>query len=190
MPATLHYIGRDQAAQALVPAGAGQSEKGLMWHPLIYVGQWEHPAFGAFEITLDDLFAMASAFQGGVPTSLGVPIDEWNDHSISKDGAFGWLKALEVRDDALWAGYTLTPLGKAKVETEELPFLSAHFFVRGTADNLYKSESYIQSVALTSRPFFWEQPQLPVEQIAASAYVRKDDDNDGGDAKMGAEARK
>jgi hypothetical protein len=184
--ATVHYIGQGQPAQSLVPASV--PDEGTHWHPLIPAGSWDHPSFGPFEVTMADLTAMLAAFKRGVPTSLGVPIDEKADHSFNAEGAYGWVLDLKIHDGILWGAVELTEAGRAKVNSRELPFISPRFMVGGEADGVYDAGSYIQSAALTSRPFFWQQPDLPMEVIAASAYSTRNTEEDGGDV-MGKEAR-
>jgi hypothetical protein len=174
--------GGDAQAFALAsfdPASAG--DDGLIWHPLIYPGVWEHPAFGVFEVTHDDIALMLAAFEDGVPTALGIPIDERNDHLPNPDGSYGWLRALEVRDvdgysGVLCCGVEYTDLGKAKIASRELPFISAHFQIGDAEDMVYKGHSaLIKGAALTSRPFFWQQPEM---QIAANAFSLQDQEQD------------
>ncbi|HOV50149.1 MAG TPA: hypothetical protein PLZ61_02255 [Candidatus Cryosericum sp.] len=160
---------------------ASAGDDGLIWHPLIYPGVWEHPAFGVFEVTHDDIALMLAAFEDGVPTALGIPIDERNDHLPNPEGAYGWIRALEIRDvdgykGVLCCGVEYTELGKAKIASRELPFISAHFQISDAEDVVYKGHAtLIKGAALTSRPFFWQQPEM---QIAASAYNLREQEQD------------
>jgi len=183
---TVHYTEQGKAALSLVPAQLdGADSDGLVWHPIMRVGKWRHPKFGEFSITPQDLEEMKAAFMAGIPTSIGIPIDERGDHSFSADGSFGWLRKLEIRGDTLWAGIEYTDMGRKKVQSRELPFISPHFFLGAEPDPVYGARTFIESAALTSRPFFWDQPHLSAAMIAADAYVAEPleatPEKDGGD---------
>jgi len=146
---------------------------GRVLHPLIYPGIWEHPSYGVFKVTPSDIEGMVAAFAAGVPTQLGIPIDERAEHSPNPDGAYGWIKDLVVQDvdgheGVLCGAIEWTEMGRQKVESQETPFVSAHFILDDKPDPMYGYNCFLFSAAMTARPFFWQQPQL---EIAASAYA-------------------
>lgn len=176
------------ALAALVPPLSGSQDTSdgdaRVLHPLIYPGIWKHPSYGDFEVTSDDIDMMLAAFRAGVPTQLGIPIDERAEHSPNPDGAYGWIKDLVVQTvdghpGVLCGAIEWTAMGKAKVESNEMPFISAHFLLGDEPDAMYGATTLIHGAALTARPFFWQQPGL---QIAASAYALSADSDAGGDA--------
>ena len=164
---SLVYI-NEGPAQAITLAVAPSAEEveaqELVWHPVIYVGSWDHSSYGEFEVKLSDLQEMVSNFEAGVPLQAGVPIDEDGVHDVRGGGAFGWVEKLEIREDALWAGIKWTQDGVAAIEDGRYKYLSASFFI---GENPYAKTSTLQAGALCTRPFFRQQPEL---QIAASEY--------------------
>jgi len=165
--ATLVFIdeGPAQAITLAVAPSAEETEtQELVWHPVIYVGRWEHSSYGEFEVKLSDLEEMVSNFEAGVPLQAGVPIDENGVHDVRGEGAFGWIEKLEIREDALWAGIKWTQDGIAAIEDGRYKYLSASFYI---GENPYAETSTLQAGALCTRPFFSQQPEL---RVAASEY--------------------
>lgn len=142
----------------------------LVWQPLIPVGDFEHPDFGPFSVTYEDLAAMESNFRAGLPVSKGIPIDEDGLHELRGGGAYGWVTDVRLRDGWLEGGIEWTPTGIAAVGSGELPYVSAHFFPNGCeAPEPWGRDNFILSVALCTRPFFRSQPEL---RVAATSYKR------------------
>ena len=171
----LVYI-NEGPAQAIILAVAPSTEEAesqeLVWHPVIYLGRWEHSQYGEFEVKLSDLQEMVANFEAGVPLQAGVPIDEDGVHDVRGGGAFGWVEKLEIREDALWAGIKWTQDGVAAIEDGRYKYLSASFYI---GENPYAKTSMLQAGALCTRPFFRQQPEL---QIAASEYNYVVEDED------------
>ena len=157
---------------AVVPSTEETEAQELVWHPVIYVGCWDHLSYGEFEVKLSDLQEMVSNFEAGVPLQAGVPIDEDGVHDVRSEGAFGWVEKLEIRGDALWAGIKWTQDGVAAIEDGRYKYLSASFYI---GENPYAKTSMLQAGALCTRPFFRQQPEL---QIAASEYNYVVEDED------------
>ena len=155
-------------SEAILPAS--DAAEPLVWQPLIPVGDFEHADFGPFSVTYDDLAAMESNFRSGLPVSKGIPIDENGLHDLRGDGAYGWVTDVQVREGWLWGGIQWTPAGLDAVGSGQLPYVSAHFWPSGsTAPEPYARDNFILSVALCTRPFFRDQPEL---RVAASSYRR------------------
>ena len=152
---------------AVTPSAEEVEAQELVWHPVIYVGYWDHLSYGEFEVKLSDLQEMVSNFEAGIPLQAGVPIDEDGVHDVRGGGAFGWVEKLEIRDDALWAGIKWTQDGVAAIDDGRYKYLSASFYI---GENPYAKTSILQAGALCTRPFFRQQPEL---QIAASEYNYK-----------------
>jgi len=171
-PATnLVYINEGPAQAitlAVAPSVKEAEAQELVWHPVIYVGQWQHQQFGEFEVKLSDLQEIISNFEAGIPLQAGVPIDEDGVHNLRSEGAFGWVEKLEMRDDALWAGIKWTGDGVTAIEDGRYKYLSATFYI---GENPYAKTSALKAGALCTRPFFRQQPEL---QIAASEYNHAD----------------
>jgi len=164
---SLVYI-NEGPAQAITLAVTPSTEEAetqeLVWHPVIYAGNWEHLQYGTFEVKLSDLKDMVSNFEKGIPLQAGVPVDENGVHDVRGEGAFGWIEKLEIREDALWAGIKWTQDGVAAIEDGRYKYLSAVFYI---GENPYTETSILQAGALCTRPFFRQQPEL---QVAASGY--------------------
>ena len=166
-------------AQTLTPAivatadGTSSPEDNLYWHPAIPFGKFKHPLFGEFETTRADGEQMIANFNSGIPGPAGIPIDETGDHSVRGDGAYGWVKALEIRDNAVWMGIQWTDDGIAAVSSGNLPYVSPRWFGSGQEDSQYGKGNIIRAVALCTRPFFYDQPEL---RVATSDFTQVDDD--------------
>ncbi len=76
------------------------------------------------------------------------------EHQLSPLGAAGWVKALEVRDDGLYAEIEWTDIGKEAVEKGRFRYLSVE--LGGAIDPISGKElkDVLTGVALTNRPFF------------------------------------
>lgn len=154
-------------AEAVLPADPAEP---LVWQPLIPVGDFEHPDFGPFTVTYEDLAAMEGNFRAGLPVGKGIPIDEDGLHELRGGGAFGWIKDVRIQDGWLEGGIEWTPAGMAAVGSGELPYVSAHFFPQGCeAPTPWGRDNFVLSVALCTRPFFNNQPEL---RVAATSYKR------------------
>ncbi len=127
-------------------------EGSSVWHELIYTGNFTHPKYGKFSVTPEVLATMVEEFNSGRPVSAGIPIDERADHSVRPDGAYGWIKQLEVRDEALWGEIKWTSDGVEAVDSGRLPYISPRFTVG--ADN------FVKAAALCTRPFFLSNPNF------------------------------
>ncbi len=55
-------------AEAILPAEGAEP---LVWQPLIPVGDFDHPDFGPFTVTYEDLAAMEVNFRAGLPVGKG-----------------------------------------------------------------------------------------------------------------------
>lgn len=184
---TFHAMTGEKAAIMYLTEGAAISmveaavsaEGGTIWHELIPIGQFAHPEYGEFNVTDETLGAMIEAFNKGMPVSAGIPIDERGDHSMRADGAYGWIRQLEVRDNCLWGEIEWTPDGIEAVSSGRFKYISPRFFVG--------EDNFIKSAALCTRPFFDQQPEL---QVAASDYVEVTGADDGREAKRAAAAKR
>lgn len=154
-------------AEAMLPADPATP---LVWQPLIPVGDFEHPDFGPFSVVYEDLAAMEANFRAGLPVGKGIPIDEDGLHELRGDGAYGWVTDVRIQDGWLEGGIEWTPAGVLAVGSSELPYVSAHFFPHGCeAPEPWGRDNFILSVALCTRPFFNNQPEL---RVAATSYKR------------------
>ena len=178
--ATIVFDGKGGASgftQAIVAAAAdpasGQSAApsadGLFWHPLIPLGKFTHQQYGEFETTAADAAEMIANFNSGLPGPKGIPIDQNAEHLTRGDGAYGWVKSLEIRENTLWGGIEWTTDGIEAVASNRLPYVSPYFCSGTKPHPTYNARNLIIAVALCTRPFFFNQPEL---HVAASEFVQ------------------
>lgn len=119
-------------------------------------GRFKDPRYGSFSITKQDFSKWIANFmelskQGD---RLGLPVDV--DHSPEKNGnteAAGWITALNIKGEELWASVEWNSLGKQLITDRRYAYLSP------TYHHDYKDEqgrshgTALVGVALTNRPF-------------------------------------
>jgi hypothetical protein len=110
---------------------------------------------------------MVGYFNQGLPFSAGAPIDEDGLHQRRAAGAWGWVKALDIRDQVLWGGIEWTPDGREAVTSKRLPYISPRFDVNQlgghqSRDGVPAQGAFLSAAALCSRPYFYTQPELSV----------------------------
>jgi hypothetical protein len=171
MEALMSFDGKG-GGSSVVTASLEAGPDGLCWHPLVYLGVAEQPLLGQFEVTSRHADEYLASFSAGIPGAGGIPIDELGDHSINRDGAFGWGTKLEVREykvqgktrRAVSAGIEWTKLGVQVLSERIYKYVSARFTLDKQGD-VYQVPNVIKAGALCTRPVFWWQPQ--VEFVAA-----------------------
>jgi len=167
--------GRDP--HAFVAASVGEADDdGLVWHPLVFRGAWNHPLSGAFHMGTKETGQMLSNFEAGIPSQGGIPIDEDGMHNQRAEGAWGWIEKLEKRSGNVWGGIRWTPDGEAAVSSGRYRFISAKFETGQRPHPVFgEIGAAIIAGALVTRPFFYGQPELPV---AASMFTNDPDAKD------------
>jgi hypothetical protein len=105
-------------------------------------------------IKLDDAFLMAIKrnFDAGV---LGRDVPVNFEHQYTALGAAGWVRALEVREDGLYALIEWTDIGKEAIEKQRFKYVSVE--LGGAVDpqtGKVLGEDVLTGIALTNRPFF------------------------------------
>jgi len=177
MGATLIYNRADEGygvARAVLPSGGeAPTDDGLIWHPLIPFGRFNHKNYGPLRFSRDHAMKMVDALRVGLPGPMGIPIDEDNQHRKRAEGAYGWIRDLSIQDDGLYAGVEWTEDGIAAIESRKLPYLSGHFILEHT-DEMYGRDYMVVAAALCTQPFFFDQPAL---RVAATAYQRIADED-------------
>lgn len=119
-------------------------------------GKFKDPRYGNFAITLTDFskwianFNMLHRNDG----RLGLPVDV--DHAPEKKGeteAAGWITALSIKSNELWATVEWNDLGKDLVGNRRYAYLSPSY-VHDFKDEEGKSHgTALVGVGLTNRPF-------------------------------------
>ncbi len=105
-------------------------------------------------IKLDDAFlqAIKRNFDAGV---LGRDVPVNFEHQYTPLGAAGWVRALEVRDDGLYALIEWTDIGKEAIEKQRFKYVSVE--LGGAVEpqtGKVLGEDVLTGIALTNRPFF------------------------------------
>ncbi|MFA0781613.1 MAG: hypothetical protein YYHSYBAR_000004 [Candidatus Fervidibacter sacchari] len=105
-------------------------------------------------IRLDENFLLAIKrnFDNGV---LGRDVPVNFEHQYTALGAAGWVRALEVREDGLYALIEWTDIGKEAVEKQRFKYVSVE--LGGAVDpktGKILGEDVLTGIALTNRPFF------------------------------------
>lgn len=119
-------------------------------------GRFKDPRYGTFSITLKDFSKWIANFQtlNREGDREGLPVDI--DHGPEKSGnteAAGWVTALSIKDNELWAAVEWNSLGKELVSDRRYKYLSPSY-VHNYKDETGKEHgTALVGVALTNRPF-------------------------------------
>ncbi|MCD6352179.1 MAG: ChaB family protein, partial [Armatimonadetes bacterium] len=144
----------------------GAEAPGKQWLLLVPVGQWQHPIYGRVVIRPEDVKQMEANFQAG-KLGTDVPVD-YPDHRDDSQGAYGWVREVQARDDGLWGLIEWTDLGRQAITARRFKYLSPVVFPRGrhwVSPRGERVDNLLASVSLTNRPFF---RYLDGNQIAAN----------------------
>ncbi|MDE7175747.1 MAG: phage protease [Helicobacter sp.] len=131
---------------------AAKSEDSLVELKVAVVGKWSGHYAGSFEITEKSLQEIKANFDNRLNDCV---IDyEHNSLQGKQNPAAGWIKSLEIRENALFAKIAWNPKAKEFIEKGEYKYLSPTFQMhykdpRSGAD----CGVFLHSVALTNTPF-------------------------------------
>lgn len=131
------------------PAKNGES---LVELKVAVVGKWSGHHAGSFEITEKSLQEIKANFDNRLNDCV---IDyEHNSLQGTENPAAGWIKSLEIKENALFAKVAWNPKAKEFIEKGEYKYLSPTFQMhykdpRSGAD----CGVFLHSVALTNTPF-------------------------------------
>jgi hypothetical protein len=134
------------------------------WHPIMPVGTWRHPRHGMVTITDEDVREAAQHFAAQI-IGQQVPVDQAEGHSQERDGAFGWLEEVEVRDGGLYGKMTWTSKGLEVIADKRFKYMSPVIHTRDlpfTAQDGTKVPNVVTAVSLTNHPVFKGQPELAI----------------------------
>ncbi len=119
-------------------------------------GKFTDPRYGKFSITLADFqkwitnFTKLNKNEG----RLGLPVDV--DHAPEKRGeteAAGWITALSIKSNELWATVEWNELGKSLVADRRYAYLSPSYVANYKDESGADHGTALLGVALTNRPF-------------------------------------
>ncbi len=138
------------ACSTLFALNSANIEKGFK---LAKVGEWKGHQYGTFKLELKDLEQIKQNFDA---TELDAVIDL--DHATLFHGtgeAYGWIKELEIKDDALYVSKVeWLEHGKEVLESKKYKYISP-VLEPNTIDSVSGSNIgwSLHSTAITNRPF-------------------------------------
>lgn len=129
---------------------------------LFRVGSFSHPEYGSFDITAKLLEELKKNFDSKI-RGIDLAIDYKHDNH---DIAAGWIKELELADDALYAKVDWTPKGKQVISDKEFRYISPEFtFDYQDNESLKKFGATLLGAALTNRPVIKKmEPVIPLSE--------------------------
>jgi phage I-like protein len=145
------YEGRDVDLFSYLKAGEDNLPNKIQVMP---IGSFNTLKYGEINLTASDLKEMADNFN----LRAGVPIDV--DHDAGK--AAGWIRALEVLSDGLYADVEWTKYGAELLKNKEYRFLSPEFEPEYTDPEHSEIEAtnVLIAASLVNRPLFKELKPL------------------------------
>lgn len=122
---------------------------------VLRVGKFNHPKYGAFEITKQTLSEMKSNFDSNI-RGLDMSFDFFHD---SDKEASAWVNQLELRESGneLWALVDWTPQAQTKLSERALRYFSPDFAFKWTdPEKNISHNNVLFGGGLTNRPFVKE----------------------------------
>lgn len=126
---------------------------------VLRVGRFNHPRYGAFEITRAMLAEMKANFD---VKARGVDLAVDYFHESDKDAA-AWIKSLDLRNnkDELWAQVEWTPTALKKLAEREIRYFSPDFAFKWVDPETGTSwNNILFGGGLTNRPFVKEMAAI------------------------------
>jgi len=126
---------------------------------VLRVGKFNHPRYGAFEITTQTLAEMKANFDANV-RGVDMAFDYFHD---SDKEASGWVSGLELREGntELWAKVQWTPKAQQKLSERELRYFSPDFTFKWVdPEKGTEFRNVLFGGGLTNRPFVKEMKAI------------------------------
>lgn len=130
---------------------------------VLRVGKFNHPKYGAFEITTKTLADMKANFDANV-RGVDLAFDYFHD---SDKEASAWVQRLELREGntELWAVVDWTPKAQQKLSERELRYFSPDFaFSWVDPEKGTEFENVLFGGGLTNRPFVKEMKAIVADE--------------------------
>jgi hypothetical protein len=126
---------------------------------ILRVGKFNHPEYGAFEITTQTLSEMKANFDANI-RGIDMSFDYFHD---SHKEAAAWVQKLELREGGteLWALVDWTPKAQTKLSERELRYFSPDFafkYIDPEGGQTYANVLF--GGGLTNRPFVKEMKAI------------------------------
>lgn len=133
-------------------------------------GRFKDPRYGTFSITLKDFSKWIANFQtlNRDGNREGLPVDI--DHGPEKSGnteAAGWVTALTIQSNELWATVEWNSLGKELVSDRRYKYLSPSYVHNYKDESGKEHGTALVGVALTNRPFL----TMATVNLSAAAFA-------------------
>ena len=130
---------------------------------VLRIGKFNHPVYGAFEITEKVLAEMKANFDLKI-RGIDMAFDYFHD---SDKDASAWVRNLELRENAteLWAQVDWTPKARQKLAERELRYFSPDFAFQWTDPETGTTfENVLFGGGLTNRPFVKEMMAIVADE--------------------------
>jgi phage I-like protein len=160
-------IGRALALRSMIGLTGEGAEERTGWIHVAYPGTWEGHPDGAFTLDAAAFRACIESFEG---QSNPIPVDyeHASVRDVAKAPAAGWVQALELRDDDLWAFVEWTEDAAREIRSGAYRYSSGVFVFgkpdRKTGDPI---DCSLHSIALTNTPFIDGQTPIALSQRMA-----------------------
>lgn len=143
--------------EGLVVCAVAAPVEPLPWIRIVTVGRWEGHSYGTFTLTAADLVSMVEEFQRAARDKV---VDYQHatlrvSEAGEKAPAAGWMKALEVRGDALWARVEWTQTADRELREQRFRYFSP--VIEFKAKDKVTGRVWpcrLHSGGLTNQPFF------------------------------------
>ena len=137
---------------------------------VLRVGKWDHPKYGSFEVTLNELDGFIKSFEDNV---RGIQIAFDLEHGETSHGteAVAWVKKLSKDGNRLLATVEWTELGLSKVAKGQYRYFSPEFvFQYEDPETGQTYKNVLMGGSLTNKPFIKRMaPILLSEEVYSEA---------------------
>lgn len=172
-------------------ASPGEAPPSTRWHLLFPLGKTKYRAdfVDGISFTRATLAAMARNFETaktnylGKDGGFGIPVTfthvggsgPSNFRAVEDRRAAGWIEALELRDDGLWALTRWTEEGRRRIQADEFRFLSPEFALEYmNADTGESQGATLFGASLVNDPFLTELPRVAASRSTKGVVVAMD----------------
>lgn len=136
---------------------------------ILRTGKWNHPLYGKFEITSNDLVLFKDNFENKVKR-VDVAVD--TEHFPEK-GAAGWIKNLLLRgEEELWAIIEWTKWGVEAIKGKLFQYISPEFdFNYEDAETGKTYKNVLHAATLTNRPFLKDMAPVVLSEDLTKRFI-------------------
>lgn len=105
---------------------------------------------------------------------VALPVDYWHDDESPDSIASGWIEDLELRADGLYARIKWTAAAKAKIDADELRFLSPSFIHDGMDSTTGQRQGpTLLGAALLNKPFLFDLPRVAAGAVPHLTHTQE-----------------